>query len=84
MASQVEGCANSATFKLEVKVRVRKVLKTFEGVEKLSLEQMDGIVNFIRHKDVLAVADGLWEITVVPIDSWTVCGTKENGIQRVS
>ena len=54
-ASQVEGCGNSATFKLAVKERVRNVVKTFEGVENLNLEQMDGIVNFIRRKDVLAV-----------------------------
>ena len=55
MASQVEGCANSATFELAVKEAVRNVVKTFDGVENLSPEQMDGIVNFISRKDVLAV-----------------------------
>ena len=31
------------------------VLKTFDGVDELSAEQTDGIINFIRRKDVLAV-----------------------------
>jgi len=32
-----------------------EVLKTFDGVEELSAEQRNGIFNFIRRKDVLAV-----------------------------
>ena len=34
---------------------IAKVLETFEGVENLSAEQRDGIANFIRRHDVLAV-----------------------------
>ena len=34
---------------------ITKVLETFDGVENLSAEQRDGIVNFISGKDVLAV-----------------------------
>ena len=40
MASQVEGGTNSATFELVVKDRVSNVLKTFDGVERLSPEQL--------------------------------------------
>ena len=32
-----------------------KVLETFGGVENLSAEQRDGIANFVRRHDVLAV-----------------------------
>ena len=34
---------------------IRKVLETLDGVENVSAEQKDGIVNFIRSDDVLAV-----------------------------
>ena len=34
---------------------VKPVLETFDGVENLSTEQRDGIANFIRSNDVLAV-----------------------------
>ena len=34
---------------------ITKVLETVDGVENLSAEQRDGIVNFISGKDVLAV-----------------------------
>ena len=34
---------------------IAKVLETFDGVENLSAEQRDGIANFIRRHDVLAV-----------------------------
>ena len=33
----------------------KKVLETFDSVENLSTEQRDGIANFIRSNDVLAV-----------------------------
>jgi len=34
---------------------ITKVFETFDGVEKLTAEQRDGIANFIRGNDVLAV-----------------------------
>ena len=34
---------------------IAKVFETFHGVENLSAEQRDGIANFIRRHDVLAV-----------------------------
>ena len=37
------------------KALAAKVFETFDGVENLSAEQRDGIANFIRRHDVLAV-----------------------------
>ena len=39
----------------DLKQAIAKVLETFDGVENLSAEQRDGIANFIRRHDVLAV-----------------------------
>ena len=56
---------------------IRKVLQTLDGVENLSAEQRDGIVNFICSDDVLAVfnINGIREIIVISINSWTLCWT---------
>jgi len=34
---------------------ITKVLETFDGVENLTVEQRDGIANFLHSNDVLAV-----------------------------
>ena len=39
----------------DLETAITKVLETFEDVENLSREQRDGIANFIRNNDVLAV-----------------------------
>ena len=41
---------------------IAKVIRTFDGVEGISAEQKEDIVNYIQRKDILA-ADQLWKIT---------------------
>ena len=41
----------------DLETAITKVLETFDGVENLCTEQWDGIANFIRSNDVLAVRE---------------------------
>ena len=60
---------------------IAKVIGTFDGVEGMSAEQIEGIVNYIQRKDTLAV---LWTgygksmvITAVPVTTWYMQCVKE-------
>ena len=48
-------CAERFVSDQDLETAIAKVLETFDGVENLSAEQRDGIANFIRSNDVLAV-----------------------------
>ena len=48
-------CAERFVSDQDLETAITKVLETFDGVENLSAEQRDGIANFIRSNDVLAV-----------------------------
>ena len=48
-------CAERFVSDQDLETATTKVLETFDGVENLSAEQRDGIANFIRSNDVLAV-----------------------------
>ena len=50
-------CSGAARFvsDQDLEKALAKVLETFDGVENLSAEQRDGIANFVRRHDVLAV-----------------------------
>ena len=47
--------ANRFVCDQDLETAITKVLETFDGVENLSAEQRDGIANFIRNNNVLAV-----------------------------
>ena len=51
---EVQGSSTERFDKAPVHV-ITNVVKTFDGVDRLSAEQTDSISNFIRRKDVLAV-----------------------------
>ena len=60
---------------------IAKVIGTFDGVEGMSAEQIEGIVNYIQRKDILAV---LWTgygksmvITALPVTTWYMQCVKE-------
>ena len=54
---ELGGCSRFERFvgEQDLEKAIAKVFETFEGVENLSAEQRDGIANFIRRHDVLAV-----------------------------
>ena len=57
------------------------VIRTFDGVEGISAEQKEGIVNYIQRKDKLAVLrTGYGKslvITAVPVTTWYMQCVKE-------
>ena len=60
---------------------IAKVIRTLDGVEGISAEQKEGIVNYVQRKDILAV---LWTgygkslvITAVPVTTWYMQCVKE-------
>ena len=62
---------------------IAKVIRTFDGVEGISAEQKEGIVNYIQRKDILAaLRTGYGKslvITAVPVTTWYMLCVKEGG-----
>ena len=60
---------------------IAKVIRTFDGVEGISAEQKEGIVNYIQRKDILAaLRTGYGKslvITAVPVTTWYMLCVKE-------
>ena len=60
---------------------IAKVIRTFDGVEGISAEQIEGIVNYIQRKDILAaLRTGYGKslvITAVPVTTWYMLCVKE-------
>ena len=59
---------------------VAEVIGTFDGVEEISVEQREGIVNYIQRKDISGLADRLWKITAVPVTTWHMPCVQYDGI----
>ena len=60
---------------------IAKVIRTFDGVEGISAEQKEGIVNYNQRKDILAaLRTGYGKslvITAVPVTTWYMLCVKE-------
>ena len=60
---------------------IAKVIRTFDGVEGISAEQKEGIVNYVQRKDILAVLPTGYGkslvITAVPVTTWYMQSVKE-------
>ena len=82
ISSHVCFCLLEENWKYQMAVRaIAKVIRTFDGVEGISAEQKEGIVNYIQRKDKLAVLrTGYGKslvITAVPVNTWYMQCVKE-------
>ena len=59
---------------------IAEVIGTFDGVEEISAEQREDIVNYIQRKDIGGLADRPWKITAVPVTTWHMPGAQYDGI----
>ena len=51
--------------------QIAEVTGTFDGVEEISAEPRESIVNYIQRRDILAVVPtGQMEIAGVPVTTW--------------
>ena len=75
ISSHVCFCLLEENWKYQMAVRaIAKVIRTFDGVEGISTEQKEGIVNYIQRKDILTVLQTGYGkslgITAVPVTTW--------------
>ena len=50
---------------------IAKVIGTFDGVEEISMELWEGIVNYyLKERHIGGLADRLWKITAIPVSTW--------------
>ena len=82
ISSHVCFCLLEENWKYQMAVRtIVKVIRTFDGVEGISAEQKEGIVNYIQRKDILVVLrTGYGKslvITAVPVTTWYMQCVKE-------